>query len=244
MTSPETINLEELSAFVDGELEAQRAAEIAKRIAADPALARRVEAYQTDKAHLAAHYEPLLGRPLPPAWLARLSLASNRPARSPWRRPLMALAASVVLVLAGWGAYQAVLSVNGDAVIDQAIAARAGTLGMASNAPADAAAVSAALGVRVKLPDLARAGYRLAQTTLITEGRGRSVRLDYRDADDRVFTLYLKPSSGRTRFELATRGPLRICLWQDDVLATVMVGEMSGAEMLRVASLAYNGLYF
>jgi hypothetical protein len=43
---------------------------------------------------------------------------------------------------------------------------------------------------------------------------------------------------------MVSRGPVRICLWQDDVLASVMVGEMSSAEMLRVASLAYNGLYF
>jgi len=35
-----------------------------------------------------------------------------------------------------------------------------------------------------------------------------------------------------------------VCLWQDDVLSTVMVGKMAAAEMLRVASLAYNGLYF
>jgi hypothetical protein len=43
---------------------------------------------------------------------------------------------------------------------------------------------------------------------------------------------------------MTARGRVRVCLWQDDVLATVMVGEMSAAEMLRVASLAYNGLYF
>ena len=33
-----------------------------------------------------------------------------------------------------------------------------------------------------------------------------------------------------------------VCLWQDDVLSSVMLGEVSAAEMLRLASLAYSGL--
>ena len=70
------------------------------------------------------------------------------------------------------------------------------------------------------------------------------MKIDYRNAADQVFTLYLRPSGGTEAFDLMKRGDLRICLWQDDVLATVMMGDMSAAEMLRVASLAYNGLYY
>jgi anti-sigma factor RsiW len=35
---------------------------------------------------------------------------------------------------------------------------------------------------------------------------------------------------------------MRICIWQDEELSTVMLGEMSAGEMARVASLAYSGL--
>ena len=63
-----------------------------------------------------------------------------------------------------------------------------------------------------------------------------------RDAAARHFTVYLKPSSGTPRFDMIKRGDVRICVWQDDVLGAVMLGEMSAAEMLRIASLAYSGL--
>ena len=156
---------------------------------------------------------------------------------------MMALAASIVLAIAAWASYQMVLTARSDAMIDEAIAARDSTQPV-QVAAADAQAVSAALGTRVKLPDLAKAGYRLAQVAVLKEGRVHAVRIDYRSQDNRLFTLYLKPSTGRENFDLAKRGNLRICLWQDDVLASVMLGEMSAGEMLRVASLAYNGLYF
>jgi anti-sigma factor RsiW len=35
---------------------------------------------------------------------------------------------------------------------------------------------------------------------------------------------------------------LRICIWQDDIIGTVMVGDMSAGEMARAASAAYAGL--
>ena len=38
------------------------------------------------------------------------------------------------------------------------------------------------------------------------------------------------------------RGDTRICLWQDDILTSVMLADVSAAEMLRLASLAYSEL--
>ena len=96
----------------------------------------------------------------------------------------------------------------------------------------------------LKLPDLTKAGYTLAQVAVLPEHGAKAVRIDYRNDANQVFTLYLSASSGHEAFDIVKRGDLRICLWQDDVLSTVMMGEMSAAEMLRVASLAYNGLYF
>jgi hypothetical protein len=42
--------------------------------------------------------------------------------------------------------------------------------------------------------------------------------------------------------DLVERDGMRICIWQDEVLSTVMLGEMSAGEMARIASLAYSGL--
>jgi hypothetical protein len=56
---------EELAAFADGQLEAERAAEVAAVIAADPVLAAQVEAHRALKARLSAHFAPILDEPLP-----------------------------------------------------------------------------------------------------------------------------------------------------------------------------------
>lgn len=238
------IQEEDLHAFIDGELDDVRAREIAELVTADRALAEKVQAFRVDKARLLEHYEPLLERPLPEAWLKRIE-AARKPVRRfdriAWRKPGYALAASVAVLVIGWSAYRVMLERGGEGVVDEAIAARV----VADNGAAvDAAKISAALGLRVKLPDLSRAGYTFAGAAIMPKSGATAVKLDYRDRDNRMFTLYLKPSSGQAHFEMTARGSLRVCLWQDDVLATVMVGEMSAAEMLRVASLAYNGLYF
>jgi hypothetical protein len=71
---------------------------------------------------------------------------------------------------------------------------------------------------------------------------GKGVELLYRHKDNRVFALYLRRPSGAPRFDQYKQGKLRVCIWQDDVLGAVMTGEMSAAEMQRLASLAYTGL--
>jgi anti-sigma factor RsiW len=86
-------------------------------------------------------------------------------------------------------------------------------------------------------------GYRLA-TVQIYGGvpGGQAVELVYRGRENRVFTLYLRHSTSAPRFDQFQTSGIRVCIWQDDVLGTVMAGKMSAAEMQRLASLAYTGL--
>jgi anti-sigma factor RsiW len=230
---------EVIHAFIDGELNAAEARAVADRIAQDPALAATVAAYRADKALLAAHYGPLIHRPLPHDMAALLT--PRRP-RFGARVYAMALAASVLLALVATLGYRGMVP-DDRAVIDAAVAVHSGR-GAGEVIAADAAQISATLGLQLKLPDLTKAGYTLAQVAVYPGNHGKAVKIDYRNAAGEAFTLYLENSSGREQFEIAKRGDVLVCLWQDDVLATVMVGKMAAAEMLRVASLAYNGLYF
>lgn len=121
-----SVSEEMLAAFADGELDAAGALRVEAAMAADPALAQRVEAHRALKARLAAHYAPLAEQPVP-AHLAALltgagdtapagepqvvSLAAERRKRglppavrrwAPFAGP--ALAASLVLAL--WQPWQ------------------------------------------------------------------------------------------------------------------------------------------
>jgi hypothetical protein len=67
-----TVSREELAAYADGELSAEREAAVAAQIAADPALARELEAHRALKARLASHFAPIVEEPLPEALTASL----------------------------------------------------------------------------------------------------------------------------------------------------------------------------
>jgi anti-sigma factor RsiW len=104
-------------------------------------------------------------------------------------------------------------------------------------------ALANALAMNVKAPDLGKLGYQLAGIRIYSGvPGGKAVELRYRGEQNKVFTVYLRHPSSPPRVDLFERDGLRICIWQDDVIGTVMLGEMSAGEMARAASAAYAGL--
>jgi len=102
---------ETLMAYVDGELDAARRAEIAAALARDPGLARRIESQRVLRARVSDAFAPVLEQPVPEA--LRAAAAGRRgtvvqfPARAArasgarWgAREWLAMAASVVLGVA------------------------------------------------------------------------------------------------------------------------------------------------
>lgn len=60
-----SVTREELAAFADGQLDEPRRAEVAKAVAADPALRAEVAQHRAVRARLAAHFSPILDEPVP-----------------------------------------------------------------------------------------------------------------------------------------------------------------------------------
>ncbi len=241
----------ELHAFIDGELDADRRRAVAARLVADPALSQRVAQFRGDQARLARLFGPLAAAPLPEQLVQRVDSIGRGRRPTSWRWAAgwgAALAASLVaawLVLAPHGA-------SPDPVIAAALAARSGSTvadrhldaGLDEKQASDRL-LQDALAAPVRLPDLGKAGYRLAGLDLYRDkGHGTSVQISYRDGAEHLFTVYLHPSSGPDRFALEERGSQRICIWENEEMAAVMVGEMSSRDMLRVASLTYADLNF
>lgn len=71
-----SVTPEELAAFADGELGKDRHAEVQAAIAADPALAREVEAHRALRARLTSHFASILEKPLPEAMTAPLQTSN------------------------------------------------------------------------------------------------------------------------------------------------------------------------
>jgi len=254
MSPDNGISNEELSAFVDGELEPVRATQIAKLIEGDAALANRVAAFRADKERLLQIFGPLRDLPPPPQWTQLLEERSAKRAvfwSSYSRRGIAALAASLLLAVGLGFGYLRYFTAQEDTIISEAVAARSDAMPAEQNYAANTfkspqagdQVLASALMMSVKAPDLSRLGYRLENVSVYSGvPGGRAVELGYRDAQNRLFTLYLRHPSGPARVDLLQRDGMRLCIWQDEELGTVMLGEMTAGEMARLASLAYSGL--
>jgi anti-sigma factor RsiW len=244
---------EDLHAFIDGELDDARAEAVAAIIAASPELLEQVERLILDKDLIARAYGPLIELPLPDIMRQTVTgYHPPEPVRAPRRffPAAMALAAAIVAAVI---AYPILSNLGGDPLVTEAMAVRAGQVHaerqFADTEIATAAArdqlVQTALSVPVKVPNLEKAGYRLSGITAYPDrGDHKALQISYRDRHGVLFTMYMRQTTGADRFELSRRKDMQVCIWQNDDLSVVMLGEMPAHDMLRVATATYADLNF
>jgi anti-sigma factor RsiW len=239
VTRPHFISDEDLHAFIDGALDAERAEQVRQALAENPALAERVTLFRADKAMFKTAYAPLADRPLPPEWEARI----RRKSQAGWRK-IYVIAAALLLVAVSPLAWRYIVRAPNSDVVETALEAREASgqgdivIGDGRNAARYDVALRRAVVSNVHIPDLSRMGYRLRGLTVY----GTAAEILYRGPQDQLFTLYVRRSDGTARFDQFERRGLRVCIWQDDQISTVMAGDISAAAMQRLATLSYTGL--
>lgn len=265
MSERNDINMD-LSALLDGELSAERHAELEARIKVDPMAAALLAEYRADKEMLRRIYEPVAQRPIPKEWLAmaygsqpgpkeRLTLAFSARPKTSWRM-VGSIAAALLVTIFGTISYMELRRpVTGQVVADsrhdivqEALDARHDVtrpdkvVAAESGAEVDryTSVLRSAVGFSAKVPDMRKAGYQLAGIKVYSRG---AAELTYRDPKDRVLTLYVRRSGGKIGFDQFPRDGLRVCVWQDNEVGMVAAGNMSTASMQRLAVLAYAGLF-
>ena len=233
------ISDEDLHAYIDGALEEERAVIVREALAENATLAERIAQFQADKAMFKSVYGPLIEQPLPAEWLAR---ADRRP-RTNWRTA-SAIAAALMVAALGPVAWQHYAPAMQTDVVDVALNAREGTLAGDRRIVPDGkaerydAAFRQTVASNVHIPDLNRMGFKLQGLHLYD----KAAEIVYRGPQDQLFTLYVRRSDGAARFDQFERRGLRVCIWQDDQISTVMAGNISSAVMQRLATLSYTGL--
>ena len=247
MTDQLKISDLDLSAYVDGELDIDRAKAVEDAAAHDAGLAARVAAYRADKKLLWNVYAPLVANPVPSAWI-ELARAVPSPAagrRRSWR--LAGIAAAATLVVLGSlslfdsrykpgspvDVVEAALNVRNSGTAEKSISVASLVEARRYNE-----ALRGILGVNIHVPALDSLGFQVAGLKFYEH----AAEIEYRDGKGRLFTIYLTPSDGTIRFDQFERNGLHVCVWQDDQLSSVMVGTISAAMMQRLASMTYLGL--
>jgi anti-sigma factor RsiW len=165
--------------------------------------------------------------------------------RTQWRQA-SAIAAVLLVVAFGPLAWRYYAPAPAGDVVQIALDAREGTpAGVRHTVTNDdlktdrySTALRQAVASNVRIPDLSRMGYRLQGLHLYD----KAAEILYRGPQNQLFTLYVGRSDGSARFDQFERRGLRICIWQDDQISTVMAGDISAAVMQRLATLSYTGL--
>jgi len=257
-----TITDELLSAYVDGELEAADRERVDAWLQSHPEDRARVQAWQADRAALAALFNPVLDEPAPAALRATVWRRQGPP-----RWAMAAAAAGLLLaggVLGGAGVWQWQGKAHAVQLAQMKQQMAAGTAqgwvqraafahSIYTNEPRHAVEVGAQeehlsrwltrrIDIPVKLFDLKAQGFDLVGGRLLPDGPGKSAQLMYQDADKRRVTVYLrKPEQGAdTAFRFEQQGKLGMFYWVEEGAGYALVGELPRDTLLALAKSIYD----
>lgn len=213
MTGP---SWQDLNAYVDGELSADAAAEVARAVAADRKLAERVAALAQLKA---AAGEALA---VDPSDIPPLPLPDAASSRRRMPRRLTAYAAAALLVLLGGGLASLWAISHRDAAQVWLMAAQARHQEWLNSEPdpvpidESSVALTASRGASGRVPDLTFARLKLAHVAIDSSGRQPGLFVGYVGFNGCRLGLWIAPAAEAVTAELTEhRGPdLRSFTWR------------------------------
>jgi len=257
-TSASLLTDEQLSAWLDGELDAAASAEVQAWLARDPDAAQRARQWAADRDALRDHFAPVLQEPVP----AALRVAAWQRVGWPrWAQAAMAAGLLVTGALAGGGSMwqwqqrqMAQLQTRLAAGTAQGWVQRAALAhSVYVPEPRHAVEVKAQeehlarwltrrIEVPVKLFDLQAQGFALVGGRLLPDGPGKSAQLMYEDAQRRRVTVYLrKPEKADdVAFRYEQQGELGMFYWVGDGCGYALVGALPRATLLALAQAVYQ----
>ncbi|ULJ75798.1 anti-sigma factor family protein [Rhizobium gallicum] len=243
------ITEDDLQAFVDNALDAERHRDVCDYLLANPEAAARVASYRTQTAALRSALDPVACEPVP----SRLNLKTIVSAHPPARRlqPLR-LAAAAVLLLAigatgGWVMKGYMLPPNeGVAALAQEAAASYGAFASDRLRPVEVRAdasetlqqfAAATLGRSTTIPNLTEAGYRLMGGRVIPTAHGPGFMLMYdNDKGSRLVILARHMVVDQDKAMVASEnGEVRGWSWAKEGMGYSVVGALPRKDLHPIA---------
>ena len=249
--SPARLDLKELGAYIDGELEGQRRGQVASQLAGCPADAALGCRLRPPRSAVTPRACDAAGQELPRS-LQRLILGR----RLRWQRQRAAIAAAILfLFIATAGA--AWLTNTAPPPADLAELARDAAAVYRVDAPAPSvpqifgemskrSAVCAALRSNRgedQVPDLQRYGFGLVAEELLTTEQGSAAHLTYVDIAGRRLTCFFRRrlSSSDERLRVIEDDGLVTSYGADDTLGYAMTARLGRQELQAIAEATYEG---
>jgi anti-sigma factor RsiW len=249
MTDPKIpVTEDELHAFVDNELPAERRGDVEAWLAAHPDDAVRVQSWREMADALHARYDAVINEPVP----QRLEL--ERLVRQPRRWIYGAIAASLVAFVAGgaagWVAHGARSAPSlFQNITDDALDAHklyVVEVRHPVEVPGDEKThlqqwLTRRCGRSVNAPELEAAGLKLVGGRLLPGPSGPASFLMYEGPSGERFTIYAaKATTDETQMRYTTEGSTGALFWADRGVGYVVSGGSDRERLTQVARLVYD----
>lgn len=267
MTRP--IDDTDLHAFVDDQLDPERRAMVQAFLDENPKMAERVVDYRRQAVLLHALFDPVVEEP-PSAAIDALTAGlvvrlGERRRRSPagWQRPMMRIAASLLLIAVGLGGGYLLRGPTGadrpsrsgglQTFADEAAQAHA-FYASDQQFPAQVGAqdrgaldgwLSQRLGRPVAAPDLSQAGYQLVAGHPLPTPYGAGAQYLYENGAKQRVTLFVSAVPGGQEaqpFSFAQQGNDTMLYWLEGSLGYALIGRMNRDQLMGISRIAYGAL--
>ena len=266
MSRPDDFSDTDLSAWLDGELDAERREQVDAWLREQPEVAARARLWAADRDALRARLDPVLGEPVPPALIHTVWQHRAHPR---WAQAAVAAGLLVAGALLGAGSMwqwqgQRTASAIAAARVANAAGTPAGWVQRAALAhsvyvpeprhPIEVKAqeehlarwLTRRIDIPVKLFDLRDEGFELMGGRLLPDAAGKSAQLMYESLDagtpkQRVTVYLRKPDAAApTAFSYRQQGELGQFYWVEAGAGYALVGELPKERLLALAQAIYK----
>ena len=266
MSRPDDFSDTDLSAWLDGELDAERRGRVDAWLREQPEVAARARLWAADRDALRARLDPVLGEPVPPALIHTVWQHRAHPR---WAQAAVAAGLLVAGALLGAGSMwqwqgQRTASAIAAARVANAAGTPAGWVQRAALAhsvyvpeprhPIEVKAqeehlarwLTRRIDIPVKLFDLRDEGFELMGGRLLPDAAGKSAQLMYESLDagtpkQRVTVYLRKPDAAApTAFSYRQQGELGQFYWVEAGAGYALVGELPKERLLALAQAIYK----
>ena len=262
-----SVSIDDLVAYADGQLEPARETEVAIYLNAHPEAIQQVESYRQQSTALHRHFDPSLSAPIPqyllPPERAPFALPSNITSKvsQAWRWRIAAAMAWVTLGLTlGWmlkgqlttPIEQVALAPQTPALLRQASIAHA-VFAPEVMHPVEVTAkdeahlvkwLSKRLNKQLRIPSFTSQGFSLVGGRLLPAEPGHvAAQFMYENKNMQRFTLYVRAMEKKdtdTSFRYGVNDGIGVFYWVDRDWGYALSGRLERAMLLEIANVAYR----
>jgi anti-sigma factor RsiW len=256
MSSGLPLSDEDVNAYADNQMSAERATRVAAVLERDPTLSARIAAIRLQNTQLRDAFDPWLAEVLPRELIALATQPRAQRARSRRAWPALAVAASLVIGVAiGWLVRGEMLQLEGTPVTFPRQAALTHALyATDANRPVEIWAndeepmvrwLSKRLSFPLHAPNLNGVGFALVGGRLVAGNEKPGALFMYENADKQRISLLVRKDaehSRETAFRYAQEDGVGVFYWIDDACGYALSGNLDKAQLLSIARVVYGQL--